>query len=71
VITVLAADGEVELHAVYAGEVAADAEFVALVADLPPYMRPRGFHHRAEMPLTAVGKVDRRLLAEQYTAALR
>jgi amino acid adenylation domain-containing protein len=71
VITVLAADGEPELHTFYTGDMISDAEFLGLATELPPYMRPRSFQHRAKMPLTAVGKVNRRLLAEQHAAALR
>jgi amino acid adenylation domain-containing protein len=71
VITVLGGDGETELHAVYTGDIVGAEEFTALVTELPPYMHPRGFHHLAELPLTAVGKVDRRLLAEQYQGGPR
>ena len=39
-----------------------------LVEGLPGYMHPRGFHHREEIPLTTVGKVDRKLLTEEFVA---
>jgi amino acid adenylation domain-containing protein len=65
VVTVPAGDGEVDLHAFYTGAELANGELARLVADLPPYMRPRGFSHRAEIPLTGLDKVDRqRLVAE-------
>lgn len=62
VVAIPSADGEVDLHAFYTGEVLAEGELNRLVADLPPYMHPRGFHHRAEIPLTDVDKVDRKRL---------
>jgi amino acid adenylation domain-containing protein len=62
VVTVPAGDGEVDLHAFYTGEELTDGELPLLVADLPPYMRPRGFSHLAEIPLTGVDKVDRQRL---------
>lgn len=71
VVPVRADDGEIDLHAVYTGDDVDDTEFASLVETLPPYMRPRGFHHHDEIPLTTVGKVDRRLLAERLTVAAR
>ncbi len=48
----------VELHAVLVGEgVQKSAEAACRVA-LPPHERPRRFHIRREMPLTASGKID-------------
>jgi non-ribosomal peptide synthetase component F len=71
VITVPAPDGQDELCTVYTGEQIDIAEFLDLASELPPYMRPRSYHHRPDMPLTAVGKVNRRLLSEQYAMAVR
>ncbi|MEV0610265.1 amino acid adenylation domain-containing protein [Polymorphospora rubra] len=68
VITVAGVDGEVDLHAVYTGAPLADDDLTGLVGHLPPYMRPRGFHHRAEIPLTEVDKVDRKRLADEFLA---
>ncbi|KAA2261402.1 D-alanine--poly(phosphoribitol) ligase [Solihabitans fulvus] len=66
VITVTAQDGEMDLHALYTGGEVSDAEFAGLVDQLPQYMHPRGFHHRQEIPLTTVGKVDRKRLSEEF-----
>ncbi|WP_051385573.1 AMP-binding protein [Actinokineospora inagensis] len=69
VITVPAEDGEIDLQALYTGEAAVSAEsFAGLVEGLPRYMRPRGYHYRAEIPLTPVGKIDRRRLTDEFTA---
>jgi amino acid adenylation domain-containing protein len=68
VSTTTAADGELELHALYTGTEVAGEEFLRLVKDLPMYMHPRGFHHRDHIPLTPVGKVDRRRLSEEFVA---
>ncbi|WHX15825.1 AMP-binding protein [Streptomyces malaysiensis subsp. malaysiensis] len=68
VLVVPAADGENELRAVYTGkEVPAD-EFRKLVSALPRYMRPRSYHHRESLPLTTVGKVDRKRLTDEFAA---
>ncbi|WPB87979.1 AMP-binding protein [Streptomyces malaysiensis] len=68
VLVVPAADGENELRAVYTGkEVPAD-EFTKLVSALPRYMHPRSYHHRESLPLTTVGKVDRKRLTDEFTA---
>ncbi|MCM3809449.1 AMP-binding protein [Streptomyces sp. DR7-3] len=68
VLVVPAADGENELRAVYTGkEVPAD-EFTKLVSALPRYMRPRSYHHRESLPLTTVGKVDRKRLTDEFAA---
>ncbi|PZG02567.1 AMP-binding protein [Micromonospora deserti] len=69
VVTVTAADGELDLYAVYTGEPLADDDLAGLVRHLPAYMRPRGFHHRSEIPLTEVDKVDRRRLTTELLAA--
>jgi acyl-CoA synthetase (AMP-forming)/AMP-acid ligase II len=66
VITLTAADGEIDLHALYTGSEVPDAELAGMVEELPQYMRPRGFHHRAEIPLTTVGKVDRKRLTDEF-----
>jgi amino acid adenylation domain-containing protein len=69
VVTVVAADGETDLHALYTGGPVAEAELVRLAEQLPVYMRPRYFHHRTALPLTAVDKVDRRRLADELSRA--
>jgi amino acid adenylation domain-containing protein len=69
VVTVTAADGELDLHAVYTGAALAGEALAALVRDLPPYMRPRAFHHRTEIPLTEVDKVDRKRLTSELLSA--
>jgi amino acid adenylation domain-containing protein len=63
VVAVTAADEEVDLHAVYAGEPVDAADFAGLCEELPVYMRPKGYHHRQRIPLAANGKVDRKQLA--------
>lgn len=70
VMTVPAEDGELDLHALYTGEVLEDDELARLFDPLPPYMRPRHFHHRDEIPLTDVDKVDRRRLIDELSAAV-
>lgn len=70
VLTVTADDGETDLHALHTGGVVTSAEFSELLAQLPRYMRPKGFHHRDSIPLTTVGKVDRKRLAEELAAEL-
>ncbi|MFI9811619.1 AMP-binding protein [Saccharothrix variisporea] len=69
VITVTAADGEVDLHALYTGAEVPAAEFAELLGGLPRYMHPRGFHRRETIPLTTVGKVDRKKLTAEFEAA--
>ena len=69
VVTVPSDDGEVDLHAFYAGETLTEETLNRLVADLPRYMHPRGFHHRAEIPLTELDKVDRKRLIEEFLAS--
>ncbi|AHH99581.1 AMP-binding protein [Kutzneria albida] len=71
VLTIRGADGEIDLYAVYTGGKVSDAEFAGLVEGLPTYMHPRGYHHREEIPLTTVGKVDRKLLTDQFVAVAR
>ncbi|SFB13831.1 amino acid adenylation domain-containing protein [Amycolatopsis marina] len=66
VVTIPAVDGEVDLHAFYLGDPIAEDELSRLVAELPRYMRPRGFHHREEIPVTDNGKVDRRRLVDGF-----
>lgn len=66
VVTIPAADGEVDLHAFYLGEPLEADELKRLVSDLPQYMRPRGFHHRDGFPVTDNGKVDRRRLVDAF-----
>ncbi len=69
VLAVTATDGEVDLHAVYTGARIDEVEFARLLEALPGYMRPRGFHHRDELPVNMNGKVDRRLLSTDLTVA--
>ena len=68
VITVPMADGEIDLHALYTGGEVEDDVFASLVEDLPTYMHPRGFHHRAGIPLTTIGKVDRKRITDEFMA---
>jgi amino acid adenylation domain-containing protein len=67
VITVPQEDGEIDLHALYTGDEVLDTDFTELVQDLPTYMHPRGFHRREGIPLTTVGKVDRKRLTDEFT----
>jgi amino acid adenylation domain-containing protein len=69
VITVPADDGEADLHAVYTGDRVEEDDVARLVDELPVYMRPRYLHHRDEIPLTNVDKVDRRRLLEELHAS--
>lgn len=71
VITVTAADGEIDLHAAYTGDPIDEADLTRLTEDLPGYMRPRAYHHRDSIPLAPNGKVDRRGLAAQIAPAGR
>jgi amino acid adenylation domain-containing protein len=71
VIALTAADGEVDLHAVYAGEPVEDTDFARLCEELPVYMRPRGFHHRDSIPLADNGKVDRKRLTADIAPLVR
>lgn len=65
VLAVTASDGEIDLHAFHTGAEVSEEELNSLTDTLPVYMRPRAFHHRSEIPLTDIDKVDRkRLLAE-------
>jgi amino acid adenylation domain-containing protein len=71
VVALTAADGEVDLHAVYAGDPVDEADFARLLADLPGYMRPKGYHRRDSIPLAANGKVDRSGLATELASLAR
>jgi amino acid adenylation domain-containing protein len=71
VVTLRSDDGEIDLHAVYAGEPIDDADFAELSAELPVYMRPRGYHHRDGIPLAANGKVDRKRLVADIAPVVR
>ncbi|MER7865349.1 amino acid adenylation domain-containing protein [Amycolatopsis japonica] len=71
VVALTAADGEVDLHAVYAGDPVDESEFVRLLEELPVYMRPRGYHQRDSIPLAANGKVDRKGLTEEILPIVR
>lgn len=66
VVTIPASDGEVDLHAFYLGEPLGEDVLKELVSNLPPYMRPRAFHHREGFPITVNGKVDRRRLVDEF-----
>ncbi|MFD4658720.1 AMP-binding protein [Kitasatospora sp. NPDC058444] len=65
VLVVPAADGENDLRTVYTGKEVPAEEFTELVSVLPRYMRPRSYHHRDALPLTTVGKVDRKRLTDE------
>jgi amino acid adenylation domain-containing protein len=69
VITVTAEDGEMDLHALYTGGEVTEDEFNHLLERLPRYMHPRGFHHRDSVPLTTVGKVDRKRLTDEFAVS--
>jgi len=69
VVTLTAADGELDLHAAYTGDPVTDADFAPLLQGLPAYMRPRSYHHRDSIPLAANGKVDRKRLAADIASA--
>jgi amino acid adenylation domain-containing protein len=71
VITLTAADGEVDLHAAYTGDKLDEADLARLTEDLPGYMRPRAYHHRDSIPLASNGKVDRKGLTAQIAPAVR
>jgi amino acid adenylation domain-containing protein len=63
VVTVPAADGELELQAAVSGSgCVADRLYAALSDRLPPYMMPRRITVLEQLPLNANGKVDRRAL---------
>jgi amino acid adenylation domain-containing protein len=64
--------GEVELIALFTGELVTEAELAEFAADgLPPYMQPRRFLSVADFPKNTNGKIDRRRLADTATSALR
>jgi amino acid adenylation domain-containing protein len=67
-ITVPAADGEVDLHAVYTGDRVEEDDVARLFDALPVYMRPRYVHHREDIPLSNDAKIDRRRLVEELHA---
>jgi amino acid adenylation domain-containing protein len=67
-VPVTAEDGEMDLHALYTGELVGQDELARLLAQLPVYMRPRHLHHRDEIPLTTSDKVDRTRLAQGLIA---
>jgi amino acid adenylation domain-containing protein len=71
VVALTAADGEIDLHAVYAGEPVDEGEFAKLLEELPVYMRPRGYHHRDTIPLAPNGKVDRKGLTAELAPVVR
>lgn len=71
VITLTAADGEVDLHAAYTGDRLDEGEFARLVDELPVYMRPRSYHYRDIIPLAANGKVDRKGLTAEIAPTVR
>jgi amino acid adenylation domain-containing protein len=68
VLPVTGADGGSDLHALYTGRELPADELAKLVRELPSYMLPRGYHHRASLPLSMVGKIDRRRLAAELAA---
>ncbi|MGW4162027.1 amino acid adenylation domain-containing protein [Streptomyces sp. NPDC004788] len=67
VVAVTAADEQIDLHAFYTGDEVSAKDFARLAEELPVYMRPRSYHHRQSIPLSMVGKVDRKLLAAELT----
>ena len=69
VVALTAADGQTELHAAYTGEQVPRAELSTLLTTLPGYMHPQRIHHRDAIPLTPVGKVDRKRLAAEFASA--
>lgn len=69
VVALTAADGQIELHAAYTGEKVPGDELTTLLATLPRYMHPQRIHHRGSIPLTPVGKVDRKRLAAEFASA--
>jgi amino acid adenylation domain-containing protein len=68
VIPVTGADGGTDLHALYTGRQVPPDELAVMAGELPSYMRPRGYHLRASLPLSAVGKIDRRRLAAELAS---
>jgi acyl-coenzyme A synthetase/AMP-(fatty) acid ligase len=75
VVTVPAADGDLDLHACYTAEDGADPaeqELTAAAAEkLPGYMLPRLYHHFAAFPRNANGKIDRIRLAAELSEGAR
>jgi amino acid adenylation domain-containing protein len=65
VLAVTGTDGGTDLHALYTGRQVSPDELAAAVRGLPGYMLPRGYHYRAALPLSAVGKIDRGRLAAE------
>jgi amino acid adenylation domain-containing protein len=65
VLPVTGTDGGTDLHALYTGRQVPPDELAVLVRELPSYMLPRGYHFRASLPLSAVGKIDRGQLAAE------
>ncbi|MET8225998.1 amino acid adenylation domain-containing protein [Streptomyces sp. NPDC005301] len=66
VITLPAADGELELRAAVSGLcLDTDGLFAALQRQLPPYMLPRQITVLEQLPLNANGKIDRRALLDE------
>jgi acyl-coenzyme A synthetase/AMP-(fatty) acid ligase len=54
------------IAAFYTGTASAEALGAHAERTLAPHKRPRAYHHRATLPMTANGKVNRRLLREEY-----
>ncbi|GIJ60109.1 AMP-binding protein [Virgisporangium aurantiacum] len=71
VLAVPAVDGDVDLHAWFAGP-DADPHGLAdtVAAHLPDHMRPHAYHHRDPLPRNANGKVDRALLLTEATGGV-
>jgi amino acid adenylation domain-containing protein len=58
------------LHAVYTGGPADPAGLAALAAErLPSYMHPAGYRRVPRLPVTSIGKIDRRRLAAELADA--
>ncbi|AYG79103.1 Surfactin synthase subunit 2 [Streptomyces hundungensis] len=70
VVAVRGEDGRMRLEAAYTGPPRSAARLrEALSERLPRYMVPQKFTHLAELPMNHNGKLDRRVLTEQLTAA--
>jgi amino acid adenylation domain-containing protein len=72
VVVAAGSDGESDVHAVHTGQWVAQPALEALCREaLPPYMVPRRYHHVADLPLNANGKVDRAALRAMVAAVSR
>jgi non-ribosomal peptide synthetase component F len=67
VVSARTTDGEIGLHALYTGAEVPETEFSPLLRDLPRYVHPRTFRHRASLPLNPIGKINRTQLTRELT----